>query len=127
GAGARPPPARQVGAATLGPLGTVSSRLQLASPAGETGLEVPSPGLYNAYNALAAAAAAICCEIPESACAAIQHCRRGSFRMERVVVAGHDVYLVLAKNANGFTEVLRALLADGQPNRMMLRVSGCAA
>jgi UDP-N-acetylmuramyl tripeptide synthase len=107
-------------------LGPVSSRLQLTTPAGETVLELPFPGLYNAYNALAATAAAIGCGIPDSACSAIQHCRPGSFRMERVVVAGHDVYLVLAKNANGFTEVLRALLADGQPKRMMLGLNDCA-
>jgi lipid II isoglutaminyl synthase (glutamine-hydrolysing) len=119
-------PAPQVEAAKVELLGPASSRLQLTTPAGETVLEVPFPGLYNAYNALAAAAAAICCQIPESAFSAIQHCRPGSFRMERVVVAGHDVYLVLAKNANGFTEVLRALLADGQPRRMMLGLNDCA-
>jgi UDP-N-acetylmuramyl tripeptide synthase len=107
-------------------LGPVASRLQLSTPVSETVLEVPFPGLYNAYNALAAAAAAIGCQIPESACSAIQHCRPGLLRMERVVVAGHDVYLVLAKNANGFTEVLRALLADGQPKRMMLGLNDCA-
>jgi UDP-N-acetylmuramyl tripeptide synthase len=119
-------PAPQVEAAKLELLGAVSSRLQLTSPVGETVLEVPFPGLYNAYNALAAAAAAIGCQLPDSACSAIQHCRPGSLRMERVVVAGHDVYLVLAKNANGFTEVLRALLADGQPKRMMLGLNDCA-
>jgi lipid II isoglutaminyl synthase (glutamine-hydrolysing) len=119
-------PAPHVEAAKVELLGPASSRLQLSTPAGESVLEVPFPGLYNAYNALAAAAAAICCQIPESAFSAIQHCRPGSFRMERVAVAGHDVYLVLAKNANGFTEVLRALLADGQPKRMMLGLNDCA-
>jgi len=104
----------------------VSSRLQLTTPVGESVLEVPFPGLYNAYNALAAAAAAIGGRIPDSACSAIERCRPGSFRMERLAVAGHDVHLVLAKNANGFTEVLRALLADGQPKRMMLGLNDCA-
>ena len=113
-------PAPQVEATKVELLGPVSSRLQLSTPVGATVLEVPFPGLYNAYNALAATAAAIACQIPESACSAIQRCRPGSFRMERIMVAGHDIYLVLAKNANGFTEVLRALLADGQPKRMML-------
>src|SRR5258707_888171 len=46
--------------------------------------------------------------------------------MERLAVAGHDVYLVLAKNASGFTEVLRAVLADGQPKQMMLGLNDCA-
>ena len=119
-------PAPHVEAAKVELLGAVSSRLQLTSPTGETVLGVPFPGLYNAYNALAAVAAAIGCQLPDSACLAIEHCTPGSFRMERVVVAGHDVYLVLAKNANGFTEVLRALLKDGQPKRMMLGLNDCA-
>jgi lipid II isoglutaminyl synthase (glutamine-hydrolysing) len=119
-------PAPQVEAAKLELLGPVSSRVQLTTPTAETVLEVPFPGLYNAYNALAAAAAAAGCQLPDSACSAIQHCTPASFRMERVVVAGHEVYLVLAKNANGFTEVLRALLADGRPKRMMLGLNDCA-
>jgi UDP-N-acetylmuramyl tripeptide synthase len=40
--------------------------------------------------------------------------------MERIKVANHDVYLTLAKNANGYTEVLRAVLGDGRPRRIML-------
>jgi UDP-N-acetylmuramyl tripeptide synthase len=119
-------PAPHVEAAKVELCGAVSSRLQLTTPVGETVLEVPFPGLYNAYNALAATAAAVAGRIPDSAYVAIQRCRPGSFRMERVAVAGHDVYLVLAKNANGFTEVLRALLADGQPKRMMLGLNDCA-
>jgi UDP-N-acetylmuramyl tripeptide synthase len=119
-------PAPQVEAAKVELLGAVSSRLQLTSPTGETVLEVPFPGLYNAYNALAAAAAAIGCQLPDSAWPAIERCTPASFRMERVAVAGHDIYLVLAKNANGFTEVLRALLADGQPKRIMLGLNDCA-
>jgi len=119
-------PAPQVEAAKVELLGAVSSRLQLTSPTGETVLDVPFPGLYNAYNALAAAAAAIGCQLPDSACSAIERCTPAAFRMESVSVAGHDIYLVLAKNANGFTEVLRALLADGQPKRMMLGLNDCA-
>ena len=40
--------------------------------------------------------------------------------MEKVHVAGHDVYLALAKNANGYTEVLRAVLGDRQPKQVLL-------
>jgi UDP-N-acetylmuramyl tripeptide synthase len=40
--------------------------------------------------------------------------------MERVTIGGRDVHLALAKNPNGYTEVLRALLGDGQPKHMLL-------
>jgi hypothetical protein len=43
-----------------------------------------------------------------------------------VEVGGHSVYLTLAKNANGYTEVLRAVLSDGQPKRIMLGLNDCA-
>jgi UDP-N-acetylmuramyl tripeptide synthase len=119
-------PAPQVEAAKVELLGAVSSRLQVTSPAGEMVLGVPFPGLYNAYNALGAVATAIGCQLPDAACPAIEQCTPGSYRMERVAVAEHDVYLVLAKNANGFTEVIRSLLADGQPKRMMLGLNDCA-
>jgi len=119
-------PVPQVEAARVELLGAVSSRVQLATPAGPVVLEVPFPGLYNAYNAVAAAAAAVGCGIPGSAIPAVGRCTPGSFRMERLAVAGHDVYLVLAKNASGFTEVLRAVLADGQPKQMMLGLNDCA-
>ena len=100
-----------------------STRLSLVTPAAETMLEVPLPGLSNAYNALAAAAAASHCELPERSLSAIELMTAGFFRMEKVRVAGHDVYLALAKDAGGCTEILRAVLGDRQPKRMMLGLS----
>ncbi len=100
-----------------GPSGT---RLQLATPTADTVLEVPLPGLYNAYNALTAVAAACHCQLPDQSFTAIEHVTAGACRMERIGVAGHDVYLALAKNANGYTEVLRAVLHDELPKRMLL-------
>ena len=102
---------------TAGPGGT---RLQLSTPGADTVLDVPLPGLFNAYNALAAVAAATQCQVPDQSLSAIEHVSAGACRMERIEVAGHGVYLALAKNANGYTEVLRAVLRDGQPKRMLL-------
>jgi UDP-N-acetylmuramyl tripeptide synthase len=46
--------------------------------------------------------------------------------MERVTIGGHDVHLVLARNPNGYSEVLRALLGDGQPKYMLLGLNDLA-
>jgi len=100
--------------------GPYSARLLVTTPAGEATLEIPLPGLYNAYNALAAVAAATHCRLPEHSLTAIEQTTTAFFRMEKVRVAGHDVYLALAKNANGYTEVLRAVLGDRQPKQMLL-------
>jgi len=116
-------PAPQVRAAKVDLIGPASSRLQLVAPGSETVLEVPLPGLYSAYNAVAAAAAATACQLPTSALTAVEHVASGFFRMEKVSVGGRDVHLALAKNPNGYTEVLRALLGDGEPKHMMLALN----
>jgi UDP-N-acetylmuramyl tripeptide synthase len=120
---ARPRP--QIRATKIELVGSSSTRMQVVTNTAETVLDVPLPGLYNAYNALAAAAAASQCKLPDSSIGAIEEVTAGTFRMERISVAGHDVYLALAKNANGYTEVLRALLGDNQPKRMLLGLNTC--
>jgi lipid II isoglutaminyl synthase (glutamine-hydrolysing) len=115
---ARPHP--QVSATKVDLMGPSSAHLQLVTPTAESVLEIPLPGLYNAYNALAAVAAAEECQLPDRSFSAIERITAGSLRMEKVEVAGHDVYLALAKNSNGYTEVLRAVLGDRQPKRVLL-------
>ncbi len=45
------------------------------------------PGLYNAYNALAAATAATACHLPDSSLGALEGVTAGSLRMERIQVS----------------------------------------
>jgi lipid II isoglutaminyl synthase (glutamine-hydrolysing) len=106
-------------------IGSSSTRLHVQTPTAEAVLEIPLPGLYNAYNAVAAVTAATQSRLPDWSLAAIEQVTAGSLRMERIHVTGHDVYLALAKNANGYTEVLRSVLADGEPKRMLLGLNDC--
>jgi lipid II isoglutaminyl synthase (glutamine-hydrolysing) len=106
-------------------IGATSTRLHVETPSADTVLDVPLPGLYNAYNALAAVTAATHAQLPHWSLSAIENVTAGSFRMERIQVTGHDVYLALAKNANGYTEVLRAILGDGEPRHMLLGLNDC--
>jgi lipid II isoglutaminyl synthase (glutamine-hydrolysing) len=115
---ARPQP--QVSATKVDLMGPSSALLQIITPSADSALEIPLPGLYNAYNALAAVAAAEECQLPDRSFSAIERITAGSLRMEKIQVAGRDVYLALAKNSNGYTEVLRAVLGDRQPKRMLL-------
>ncbi len=121
----RPQP--QVYAPKIDLIGPASSRIQVVTPTSEPVLEIPLPGLYNAYNAVAAAAAATACQLPGSALSAVEKVATGFFRMERVTIGGREVHLALAKNPNGYTEVLRALLGDGQPKHMLLAVNDRAS
>ncbi len=113
-------PAPQVRAAKVDLIGPESSRLQIVTPAGEAVLEIPLPGLYNAYNAVAAGAAATAGQLPGGALSAVAEMTPGLFRMERVTVGGREVRLALARNPNAYTEVLRVLLRDGRPKHVLL-------
>jgi UDP-N-acetylmuramyl tripeptide synthase len=117
----RPEP--DVSVTKIGLVGSSSSRLQFGATTARTTLEVPLPGMYNAYNALAAVTTATHLGLPAWSLRAIENASGGPMRMERARVAGHDVYLAVAENATGYTEVLRAILGDGEPRRMLLGLS----
>jgi lipid II isoglutaminyl synthase (glutamine-hydrolysing) len=47
----------------------------------------------------------------------------GYFRVERMTKGGREVRLALARNPGGYTDLLRALLGDGQPKHMLLALN----
>jgi UDP-N-acetylmuramyl tripeptide synthase len=115
----RPP--REVSATnvTLDPSG---SELRLRVPASTAfdPIRVPLPGLYNAYNALAAIAAARALDIPlPTASRAIAAFRPAFGRFEQLPVDGRLVRLVLVKNPAGFNAAIGALLETGRHSRLL--------
>ena len=73
-------------------------------------LELPLPGLYNVYNALAALAAALELGVdPQRAAAALADVRAAFGRVETIEVEGKPVSILLIKNPAGANEVLRTL------------------
>jgi len=96
--------------------GMNGSEIEIETPAGSTTIKLQLPGLYNVYNAVAAATAAI--ELGPT----LDQVRDGleafggAFgRVERVPVHGRDVLILLVKNPAGANEVLRTItLEDGQ-------------
>jgi len=74
---------------------------------------LPLPGLYNVYNALAAAHAALVLGISLSDSAESLAKSRGVFgRYERINVLGHELVFCLIKNPVGATEVMRTVAED---------------
>jgi UDP-N-acetylmuramyl tripeptide synthase len=94
--------------------GVETLALDVTGPDGNScHLDVGVPGLYNAYNALAAAAVArevgVEWEIISQAFSAF----RAAFgRIERIAYKGRTLTLALVKNPTGFNEVLRMLTAE---------------
>ena len=90
--------------------GMDGSRVTIRTPAGVLRLELPLPGLYNVYNALAAVAAGIELGVdPERIAAALGEMRAAFGRVETIEVGGKQVSILLIKNPAGANEVLRTL------------------
>jgi UDP-N-acetylmuramyl tripeptide synthase len=86
------------------------SRSRISTPEGELELELPLPGLYNVYNALAALAASFRLGIDlERAARALAGVEAAFGRVETIPVAGRDLSILLIKNPAGANEVLRTL------------------
>ncbi|HTR74328.1 MAG TPA: MurT ligase domain-containing protein [Solirubrobacterales bacterium] len=94
--------------------GMEGSAATVRVPGGEIEVELPLPGVYNVYNALAAIAAALRLGIaPERISAALREMRAAFGRVETVPVAGASVSILLIKNPAGANEVLRTLAQEG--------------
>ncbi len=103
-------PAPDVAATEIELQGMRGSRVRVSTPAGEAEIELPLPGLYNVYNALAALAAALGLGIElETAAAALSAVEAAFGRVETIDVAGCPVSILLIKNPAGANEVLRTL------------------
>jgi UDP-N-acetylmuramyl tripeptide synthase len=103
-------PRPEVAATEIELRGMEGSRALVRTPAGEIRLELPLPGLYNVYNALAAVAAGLRLGVaPERIAAALGEMRAAFGRVETIEVAGKPVSILLIKNPAGANEVLRTL------------------
>ena len=104
----RPEP--EIAATAIELHGMSGSTTTVRTPAGELRVELPLPGLYNVYNALAALAAALQLGVaPEQAVAGLGRVEAVFGRVETIEVAGVPVSILLIKNPAGTNEVLRTL------------------
>jgi len=116
-AAARPTPT--VTASDVRLQGVRAAAFALSTPAGEAQVSLALPGLYNVYNALAAAALATALAVPLDAIAAGLRGARPAFgRAETLSVAtggaapARELRIMLVKNPAGANEVLRTLALE---------------
>ena len=115
-------PAPAITAANVRLEGVRSARFTLRTPAGEAEVSLALPGLYNVYNALAAAALASALEVSlENVVEGLQSTRAAFGRGETLTVspagsAGaaerRELHILLVKNPAGANEVLRTLMLE---------------
>jgi UDP-N-acetylmuramyl tripeptide synthase len=116
---ARPVPEVSARVVRLSPSG--DTRLAIRALAGELELSLPLSGMYNVYNALAAAAGAFACGLsPVAINRGLAGVEAAFGRQERMLVNGRDVRLLLCKNPAGVNQVLRLL--DAEPGPLYLLV-----
>jgi UDP-N-acetylmuramyl tripeptide synthase len=108
---ARPDP--QVAATRVELDGMTGSRMELRTPQGPLTVRLPLPGLYNVYNAVAAAATALELGVPLPTVGEALEGFEGAFgRVETIAMDGRLVSILLVKNPAGANEVLRTLTLD---------------
>jgi lipid II isoglutaminyl synthase (glutamine-hydrolysing) len=101
--------------------GMRGSSLAVQTPAGELTVELPLPGLYNVYNALAAIAAGLELGIaPERIAPALKEMRGAFGRVETVRMDAKQVSILLVKNPAGANEVLRTLKLEASDEMLDL-------
>jgi UDP-N-acetylmuramyl tripeptide synthase len=107
----RPEP--QIAASDVVLDGVRAARFTLRTPAGERAIALPLPGLYNVYNALAAAALARALGAPlDDVAAGLQSVSPAFGRAETVALGGRELSILLIKNPAGANEVLRTLALE---------------
>ncbi len=92
----------------------------LVAPAGTRRVELALPGLYNVYNALAAASLALALETPlDDVVAGIERFSAAFGRFERIAIGDRTLVVLLIKNPAGANEAVRTLVAGGAPSLVL--------
>ena len=96
----------------------------LCMPEGTTRVRLQVPGVYNVYNALAAASVARGLAIPAAEIAeGLGRASPAFGRFERIAIDGKTVIVLLVKNPAGANETLRTLLQGGGPSVAVLALN----
>jgi UDP-N-acetylmuramyl tripeptide synthase len=94
--------------------GTRGSQVELRTPQGDATVRLPLPGLYNVYNALAAASLGLALGAGlADVVAGLESVEAAFGRAETIAVEGRSLTLLLVKNPAGANEVVRTLLLEG--------------
>ena len=111
-------PALDVIATQIEPQSLDGTTFTLTTPQGAQTVRLPLPGLYNVYNALAAASVAVALEVPlNEIVAGLERFTAAFGRFERLAIGDRRLLLLLIKNPAGANEVVRTLV-DAAPPRV---------
>ncbi len=100
------------------------STIHVVTPKGDFEVRLQIPGLYNVYNALAAAAGAIAMDLPLEAVKAGLESTTSQFgRMEMIRMNERDVFMALVKNPAGFNSVIQTVMQAGARKNIIIAIN----
>ncbi len=121
-------PALDVSARAIELDGLAGSTFDLVTPAGARRVRLPLPGLYNIYNALAAATLALALDAPlDDIVAGLAGFNAAFGRFERIESGDRGILLLLIKNPAGANEAVRTLLEGGVPPTLVVALNDAIA
>jgi lipid II isoglutaminyl synthase (glutamine-hydrolysing) len=121
-------PALDVSARRLELRGLERSSFELVTPGGARRVEVPLPGLYNVYNAMAAASLALSLGAGlDEVVAGLSAFSPAFGRFERIAIGDRRLLMLLVKNPAGANEAVRTLVAGGPPRLAVVALNDAIA
>ncbi|MDP2856740.1 MAG: Mur ligase family protein [Bacillota bacterium] len=106
------------------PRGARGSRLGIVAPEGRLEVSLRIPGIYNAYNALAATACGLVLGVPLTIInEALEEFTSSFGRMELIEIGAKSAFIALVKNPTGFNEVIRTLLEGEERKRLVIAIN----
>ncbi|MBA3733928.1 MAG: DUF1727 domain-containing protein [Actinobacteria bacterium] len=108
--------------------GLESVAFTLATPAGERVVRLGLPGLYNVYNALAAASLALSLGASlEEIVAGLESFSAAFGRFERIPIGDRSLLMLLIKNPAGANEAVRTIVDGGAPPVVVIGLNDAIA
>jgi UDP-N-acetylmuramyl tripeptide synthase len=108
--------------------GLDSAGFELVTPAGSRRITLALPGLYNVYNALAAAS--LCLALGSSLddiAAGLERFEAAFGRFERIEIGDKRVLMLLIKNPAGANEAVRTIVSGGAPSLVVVALNDAIA
>ena len=108
--------------------GLESVSFDLVARGGTRRIELALPGLYNVYNALAAASLAIALGTTlDEVAGGLTRAAAAFGRFERIAIDGRTLLMLLIKNPAGANEVVRTLVGGGAPKLVVVALNDATA
>jgi lipid II isoglutaminyl synthase (glutamine-hydrolysing) len=121
-------PQLEVAARSIELHGLQAVSFDLVTPGETRRVHIELPGLYNVYNALAAAALARALgATPDEICDGLARARPAFGRAERIDVDGRTLLILTIKNPAGANEVVRTLVAADAPKLAVIALNDAIA